>query len=271
MLSHFDGHPVEAGLRSGSGPRGGVYRLPPSSLGATTIVRPTKGRPTMRFRVTHSPYPACFACLVALLALTISGCGSNGSGTGQEVTNLQATVESLQSAQAAATPSVQSEVTQMPAPTEPLPSPTPDAKAAAATIALDEVLALQGNGLRVLGDMRIMIVYPLAGSAHDVATALSDMLATCTKQDPSGFLPYPMVHASEREIDLWPPPFNNLWIQLGIACAGVEAYQKNETSANWTYTVFGMKVVDQPKLSAALAAIPDYSVAQLKRAIQDRQ
>ena len=110
----------------------------------------------MTFRVTRSLHPINVAALVGLLALACAGCGSNGSGTGQEVANLQATVESLQSAQAAATPSVQSEVTQTAAPTEPLPSPTPDAKAAAATIALDEVLVLRGNAIGVSADMLTM-------------------------------------------------------------------------------------------------------------------
>lgn len=73
--------------------------------------------------------------------------------------------------------------------------------------------------------------------------------------------------------DLWPTPYKDVVSEAWLLCGHVDSYEEDRTSGSgsWSATRQILESIAYPGLLGALDALPDYSEAQLRRAVQQRQ
>ena len=173
--------------------------------------------------------------IVTAVAFFTIACGSRDSATEEKLSALQT--------QVAPKPEIVS---------------TPDARAPAAATAYAALTSVTTAALEVFSSLLILDFDNYDATKHQSSWA---ELQTACATFRSPFAAF----------DIWPPPWRDFASAAQSACSYLDNYGKHPTPASWSSTVFLLREVALPKLRAAETGIPDYSQAQIKRAIQERQ
>lgn len=155
-------------------------------------------------------------------------------------------------ATATSTPTEAPTATNTPAPTA---TPTPDPKVAAAERAFGAITSLRA-------DAAVMLAYLADLRVSFSAETWERVAAKCEA--------YPIFGYSFLS-DLWPGPYVDLDRSLGAACSVYTDNVVNHGLPSDTATWQAYVTVSYDLLNRATNALPDYSQAQLLRAIQERQ
>lgn len=163
-------------------------------------------------------------------------------------------------------PSSTPAATTMPSPT---PSPTVDATAAQVEKVYGEIVAMRATAAGILLDLQpIADLYTgttvrsaTGAEAADFAKRWDRVSASCKSVT---------VPALRPDADLWPGPYSDLDAKLWAVCQLIiDRAKTSPPAASDEWTAVAVSVTRA--LAEATGKLPDYSIAQLHRAIADRQ
>lgn len=135
-------------------------------------------------------------------------------------------------------------------------TPTPDARMVAALAVVDQLTALETAALQIHGGMILM------GDASASQVAFDTLVMGCQDFD-----------TIRGSTDLWPTPYKDLRPSVSVFCLALDSYRTKHPAGDgqaWIDTLAFLRV-SGTKVKTALDGLPDYSQAQLLRAVQERQ